>query len=87
MHASQFETPPLYTDLSVQSCLSCSYLRAGGLGGEGLAEHQGCGVDGVRQLLLHQLMALSRLADPEEGRHGNNTVRILEPETHVLGKS
>lgn len=42
-----------------------SYLRAGQFG---LCEDQGGGVDGVSQLLLHQLVGLGCLADPgEEG--------------------
>lgn len=46
-----------------------SYLRAGQFG---LSEHQRGGVDGVGQLLLHQLVGLGCLTDPGEAEGGGN---------------
>lgn len=37
----------------------------------GLSEHQGGGVDGVSQLLLHQLVGLGCLTNPGEGGEGD----------------
>lgn len=52
------------------SSASVSYLRAGQFG---LSEDQGGGVDGVSQLLLHQLVGLGRLADPAGTREEAQT--------------
>lgn len=49
------------------SSSAVSYLGAGQFG---LGEHQGGGVDGVSQLLLHQLVGLGCLADPGEDEGG-----------------
>lgn len=51
--------------LSLLSSASASYLRAGQFG---LSEHQGGGVDGVSQLLLHLFVGLGCITNPEGTR-------------------
>lgn len=71
--------------VEVNCCTSIysSYLRAGQFG---LCEDQGGGVDGVSQLLLHQLVGLGCLTDPgEEGGGSHRVERAVIISTKLKG--